>query len=198
VRDVVSGVRSADSPGCGRPGDPVFVVHQHSARSRHYELRLEIGGVLASWAMPRGPSMDPREKRLAIRVDDHQLDDADFEGVIPEGEYGAGAVIVWDRGTYRNRARRDGEEVSVERALRDGHLVVELSGEKLRGGFALTRTGVDARGRERWLLVKKRDADAEPAREPLSSRRESVLSGWTIEQVAAKLLTDRTSMSRSP
>jgi DNA ligase D-like protein (predicted 3'-phosphoesterase) len=176
---------SADSAGCGRPGDPVFVVHRHSARAEHYDLRLEIGGVLVSWAVPRGPSMDPREKRLAIRVDDHELGYADFEGIIPEGEYGAGAVIVWDRGTYRNRTRHDGDEVAVERALRDGHLVVELCGQKLRGGFALTRTDVDARGRERWLLVKKRDGEATAMREPLSSRPESVLSGRTIEQVAA-------------
>jgi DNA ligase D-like protein (predicted 3'-phosphoesterase) len=158
-------------------------VHQHSARAQHYDLRLEIGGVLASWAVPRGPSMDPRDKRLAIRVDDHQLDYADFEGIIPEREYGAGAVIVWDRGTYRNRTRRRGEEVPLERALRDGHLVVELCGQKLRGGFALTRTDVDARGRERWLLVKKRDAEAEL--ELLSSGPQSVVSGRTIEQVAA-------------
>jgi DNA ligase D-like protein (predicted 3'-phosphoesterase) len=136
------------------------VVQQHSARTEHYDLRLEAGGVLVSWAVPKGPSMNPRDKRLAIRVDDHALDYADFEGTIPKGEYGAGEVVVWDRGTYRNRTRRNGEEVPIERALEDGHLVVELCGEKLRGGFALTRTDVDARGRERWLLVKKRDAEA--------------------------------------
>src|SRR3981081_3395373 len=133
---------------------PIFVVHQHSARTQHFDLRLQIGGVLVSWAVPKGPSMNPRDKRLAIRVDDHALDYADFEGTIPKGEYGAGEVAVWDRGTYRNRTRRNGEEVPIERALEDGHLVVELCGEKLRGGFALTRTDVDARGRERWRLGK--------------------------------------------
>ena len=166
--------------------DPIFVVHQHSARTQHFDLRLEIGGVLASWAVPKGPSMDPRDKRLAIRVEDHEIDYADFEGIIPAGEYGAGAVIVWDRGTYRNRTRRDGEEVPADRALRNGHLVVELRGEKLRGGFALTRTGTDARGRERWLLVKKRDDEASAAGQPVLSRPESVLSGRTIEQLAAE------------
>lgn len=166
--------------------DPIFVVQQHSARTQHYDLRLEIGGVLASWAVPKGPSMDPRDKRLAIRVEDHELDYADFEGIISAGEYGAGAVIVWDRGTYRNRTRRDGEEVPADRALQNGHLVVELRGQKLRGGFALTRTGTDVRGRERWLLVKKRDAEAAAAGQPVLSRPESVLSGRTIEQLAAE------------
>jgi DNA ligase D-like protein (predicted 3'-phosphoesterase) len=166
--------------------EPIFVVHQHSARTQHYDLRLAVGGVLASWAVPRGPSMDPRDKRLAIRVEDHQLDYADFEGSIPAGEYGAGVVIVWDRGTYRNLTRRNGREVPVARALRSGHLVVELRGRKLRGGFALTRTDVDDRGRERWLLVKKRD-EAATASPPVSSRPESVLSGRTIEQLAAEV-----------
>jgi DNA ligase D-like protein (predicted 3'-phosphoesterase) len=164
----------------------MFVVHQHSARSEHYDLRLEVGGVLVSWAVPRGPSMDPRDKRLAIRVEDHSLDYADFEGVIPEGEYGAGAVIVWDRGRYRSRTRRDGREVPPEQALRDGHLVVELCGHKLRGGFALTRTDTDARGRERWLLVKKRDRAAEVAGPPTVGWDQSVLSRRTLEQVAAE------------
>jgi DNA ligase D-like protein (predicted 3'-phosphoesterase) len=163
--------------------DPIFVVHQHSARTRHYDVRLEIGGVLASWAVPKGPSMDPRDKRLAIRVEDHELGYAEFEGIIPAGEYGAGAVIVWDRGTYRNRTRREGRAIPARRALRDGHLVIELDGQKLRGGFALTRTDTDARGRERWVLVKKRDAAADTTEQPVSSRPESVLSGRTVEEL---------------
>jgi DNA ligase D-like protein (predicted 3'-phosphoesterase) len=162
------------------------VVHQHSARTRHYDLRLEICGVLVSWAVPKGPSMDPRDKRLAIRVEDHALDYADFEGIIPPGAYGAGAVIVWDRGRYRNRTRQAGEPVPVKRALDLGHLVVELCGSKLRGGFALTRIDLDARGRERWLLVKKRDAEADGSNQPVTGRPESVLSGRTIEQLTAE------------
>jgi DNA ligase D-like protein (predicted 3'-phosphoesterase) len=161
------------------------VVQKHAARSAHYDFRLEVGGVLKSWAVPKGPSMDPRDKRLAIRVEDHPFDYAEFEGVIPEGQYGAGAVIVWDIGPYRNRTRRDGREVPMERALEDGHVVVELHGRKLRGAFALTRTDTDERGRERWLLVKKKDAEAEPGRDPVSLGPESVLSGRTVEQVAA-------------
>jgi DNA ligase D-like protein (predicted 3'-phosphoesterase) len=169
----------------GSRGEPVFVVQKHLSRSEHYDFRLEAGGVLKSWAVPKGPSTDPREKRLAIRVEDHPLEYATFEGVIPEGEYGAGAVIVWDTGTYRNATRRNGQEVPLEQALDDGHVVVDLHGRKLRGGYALTRTDVDERGRERWLLVKKRDAEADARRDPLSSEPESVLSGRTVEQVAA-------------
>jgi DNA ligase D-like protein (predicted 3'-phosphoesterase) len=105
--------------------------------------------------------------------------------VIPEGQYGAGPVIVWDTGPYRNRTKRDGKEVPIDQALEDGHVVVELYGHKLRGGYALTRTDRDARGRERWLLVKKRDSEADPARDPVSTQPESVLSGRTLEQVAA-------------
>jgi DNA ligase D-like protein (predicted 3'-phosphoesterase) len=141
--------------------------------------------VLASWAVPKGPSTDPRQRRLAIRVEDHPLEYATFEGVIPAGEYGAGAVIVWDTGTYRNLTERDGREVPVEQALDEGHLVVELHGRKLRGGYALIRTGRDDRARERWMLVKKRDAEADPSRDPLANEPESVLSGRTVEQVAA-------------
>ena len=166
--------------------DSIFVVHQHEARSEHFDFRLEVAGVLKSWAVPKGPSPDPREKRLAIRVEDHPLEYADFEGVIPEGQYGAGPVIVWDTGPYRNRTRHDGVEVPLEQALDDGHLVVELFGHKLRGAYALTRIGQDRRGRERWLLVKKRDEHATTGVDLIATRPESVLSGRTVEQVAAE------------
>jgi DNA ligase D-like protein (predicted 3'-phosphoesterase) len=172
-------------PGDDEPTrEPIFVVQKHAARSEHYDFRLEVGGVLKSWAVPKGPSTNPRHKRLAIRVEDHPLDYAKFEGVIPEGQYGAGAVIVWDTGTYRNLTKRDGREVPIEQALRDGHAVVELHGRKLRGAYALTRTDKDARGRERWLLVKKKDDQADAGRDPVVSEPESVLSGRTVQQVA--------------
>ena len=166
----------------GRPGRrgqrPRFVIQEHSARTHHFDFRLEVDGVLKSWAVPKGPSTDPRVRRLAMPVEDHPLDYADFEGVIPEGQYGAGAVIVWDRGSYENRTERDGRPRPVAQALRDGHLVVELHGEKLRGGYALQRvaTGQD----ERWLLIKLRDAAADARRRPTSSQPQSVLSGRTI------------------
>ena len=162
---------------------PIFVVHKHAARTLHYDFRLEVDGVLKSWAVPKGPSTDPREKRLAVAVEDHALDYADFEGTIGESNYGAGAVIVWDTGPYANRTERDGEEVPIARALADGHAVVELEGRKLHGRYALTRT--DTEPRERWLLVKVRDEAADARRDPVSTQPESVLTGRTIEQVAA-------------
>ena len=163
---------------------PIFVVHKHAARTLHYDFRLEVDGVLKSWAVPKGPSTDPREKRLAVAVEDHALDYADFEGTIGESNYGAGAVIVWDTGPYRNRTERDDVQVPIARALADGHAVVELEGRKLRGRYALTRTG-EQRGREQWLLVKVRDEDADARRNPVSTQPESVISGRTIEDVAA-------------
>ena len=165
-----------------RRRQPRFVVQKHAASSLHYDFRLEVGDVLKSWAVPKGPSTDPRDKRLAMAVEDHPLDYADFEGVIPEGQYGAGSVIVWDTGPYRNLTERDGREMPVERALADGHAVVELDGQKLRGGYALTRIGTGSQ--ERWLLVKTRDERADARRRPVSTQPESVLSGRTVEQVA--------------
>jgi DNA ligase D-like protein (predicted 3'-phosphoesterase) len=161
--------------------EPIFVVQKHAARSLHYDFRLEVDGTLASWAVPKGPSLDPADKRLAMRVEDHGLDYADFEGVIPKGTYGAGAVIVWDTGPYRNLTEREGREVPMGEALREGHAVVGLEGDKLRGGWAITRIGKNRR--ERWLLVKRRDETAAPDADLVAERPESVLSGKTIEDL---------------
>ena len=131
-----------------------FVVHEHKATRLHWDFRLELRGVLKSWAVPKGPSMDPADKRLAVRVDDHPLEYGDFEGIIPEGGYGAGPVVVWDRGTWE-----PAEGAGTEADLRRGTLVFALHGRKLRGGFVLTRL---ARGGGKdWLLIKRNDADAE-------------------------------------
>lgn len=156
---------------------PRFVVQQHDATTLHYDFRLEAGGVYKSWAVPKGPSTDPREKRLAVPTPDHPLSWGRFEGVVPEGEYGAGTVIVWDAGTYRNL-----HDAPVASQIRRGHVAVWLEGEKLRGGFALTRV---ARGDgERWVLVKMKDEHADARRNPVRTERASVRSGRTIEQVA--------------
>src|SRR5918992_6060832 len=151
---------------------PRFVIHKHDASTLHYDFRLEAGGVLKSWAVPKGPSTDPREKRLAMEVEDHSLGYGDFEGVIGEG-YGAGRVIVWDSGTYRSLT--DGP---VEEALENGHLSFWLEGEKLRGGWTLQRTG-----KSQWLLIKRRDEEADARRNPVSTQPESVVSGRTIEEL---------------
>lgn len=176
--------KTPEPKGAGRrKGRKRFVVQQHDASSLHYDFRLEAGGVLKSWAVPKGPSTDPREKRLAMPTEDHPLDYIDFEGVIPEGNYGAGAVIVWDTGPYRNLTEdEDGEEVPLEAALENGHAKVWLEGEKIRGGYAITRIG---RGKnERWLLVKMKDEHADARRNPVSTEPRSVLSGRTVEDVA--------------
>ena len=160
------------------PDDGFFMVHAHAARRMHYDLRLAIGGVLVSWAVPRGPSTDPAEKRLAVHVEDHPLAYADFEGTIPAGNYGAGTVIVWDRGTFRV----EGEGTPGEQ-LAAGRLHLVLAGRKLRGAWMLVRTrgrGRDA-GRQ-WLLMKKRDASAS-ATDLTRTAPASVRSGLTIEQL---------------
>lgn len=178
--------RSTPEPGGGDAppaGDgPIFVVQKHDASSLHYDFRLEVEGVLVSWAVPRGPSTDPRDKRLAVPTEDHPMGYADFEGVIPSG-YGAGTVIVWDRGTYRNLGEDDdGVEVPLAEQLDGGHVTVWLDGEKLTGGYALQRI---ARGKdERWLLVKMDDEAADARRNPVSTRPASVVSGRTLEEVA--------------
>jgi bifunctional non-homologous end joining protein LigD len=132
-----------------------FVVQQHHARRLHYDLRLELDGVLLSWAVPKGPSLDPRDRRLAVRTEDHPLSYIDFEGRIPAGEYGAGSVVVWDRGHWSAAG-------DARRALADGKLVFDLHGEKLQGRFELVRTRADA-GKEHWLLFKKKTGASPPA-----------------------------------
>ncbi|MGH7287233.1 MAG: DNA polymerase ligase N-terminal domain-containing protein, partial [Myxococcota bacterium] len=152
-----------------------FVVQQHAARALHYDLRLEIDGVLVSWAIPKGPSLDPAQKRLAVQTEDHPLEYADFEGTIPAGNYGAGAMIVWDRGIYRCVDGR-----TPAQGLAQGKLDLALEGHKLRGRFALVRT---KRGEGRdWLFFAKGRAPAAGAdivaREPAS-----VLSGLRVEEL---------------
>ncbi|NBB93531.1 MAG: DNA ligase [Gammaproteobacteria bacterium] len=161
---------------------PRFVIQKHDASTLHYDFRLEIGDVLKSWAVPKGPSTDPRDKRLAIPTEDHPLEYAEFEGVIPEDQYGGGTVMIWDRGTFRNITEKDGERQPLEAAWENGHLLVELRGEKLSGGYALHRTG--SKQDANWLLIKVEDEAADARRNPVSSEPKSVESGRTIEQIA--------------
>ena len=164
---------------------PIFVIQKHDASHLHYDFRLEIGGTLKSWAVPKGPSTDPCVKRLAVETEDHPLEYAGFEGTIPEGEYGGGTVMVWDAGWYRNLGTDKGEggERSMRDAYRDGHLAFWLEGKKLRGGYALTRFRKE-RGKSQWLLVKMDDRAADARRNPVGSQPESVLSARTLKQIA--------------
>ncbi|HTZ08985.1 MAG TPA: DNA polymerase ligase N-terminal domain-containing protein [Acidimicrobiales bacterium] len=163
----------------GAEGALRFVVQRHRARRLHYDLRLEMHGVLVSWAVPRGPTLDPSVRTLAVHVEDHPLEYRDFEGVIPGGQYGSGDVIVWDRGTYTPYGTDDPAP-----AVAEGELHVDLHGEKLRGRFVLVRTRPDRVGREQWLLLHKHDEFARPGWRPEDHPR-SVLSGRTNEEVAA-------------
>jgi DNA ligase D-like protein (predicted 3'-phosphoesterase) len=158
--------------------NPIFVVQQHDASTEHFDVRLEVDGALASWAVPKGPSTDPRERRLAVRTEDHPLSYADFEGTIPEGEYGGGTVIVWDAGPYRNL-----RDVPVKQALRDGQVEVWLEGRKLRGGYAFVHAKTGGKTKN-WLLVKMKDEGADARRKPVKTEPRSVLSGRTLAEVA--------------
>jgi DNA ligase D-like protein (predicted 3'-phosphoesterase) len=160
-----------------KKGEARFVIQKHDASTLHYDFRLEVDGTLRSWAVPKGPSTDPRERRLAVEVEDHPLEYGDFEGVIGEG-YGSGAVIVWDRCTYRNLD----EDRSMAEALDAGHARIWLEGEKLRGGWTLHRTNAGAK--PQWLLMKRRDEGADARRNPQSTQPESVKTGRTVEEVA--------------
>jgi bifunctional non-homologous end joining protein LigD len=174
------GTASPASPASARPaadaGARRFVVQRHRARRLHYDLRFEIDGVLASWAVPRGPTLDPGVRRAAFHVEDHPLEYFDFEGVIPAGEYGGGDVIVWDAGVWEPHDA--GNPPDPGRAVRDGELHVDMYGEKLRGRFVLVRTKVDSSGKEEWLLLHKHD--------------EFAVDGWSAEDHPRSVLSGRT------
>ncbi len=158
----------------------IFVVQKHRASRLHYDFRLAINGVLASWAVPKGPSMNPAEKHLAIRTEDHPLEYAEFEGIIPEGQYGAGTVMVWDMGSYDPQ-----NGVPLDEQLNRGKIDVELHGTKLRGGFSLIGTGkTSSDSKERWLLIKQRDQYADSSWNIESPRFDrSVLTGRTLKEI---------------
>jgi len=149
----------------------VFVVQEHAATARHFDLRLEVGGTMRSWAVPKGPSLDPAVKRLAVQVEDHSIPYNEFEGPT-----GGGGVVVWDRGHYEQGGR-----IAWPEALERGHAVFVLHGEKLRGGFALQRTR--AGEKPQWLLIKRRDDHARPGTDVVAEQPHSVLSGSTLDEV---------------
>jgi bifunctional non-homologous end joining protein LigD len=167
-----------------------FVIQKHAASHLHFDFRLELDGVMKSWAVPKGPSYDPSVRRLAMEVEDHPIEYNTFEGTIPEGEYGGGTVMLWDRGTY------DAENGGGVEALREGYargdLKFVLRGERLRGGWVLVR--MKRPGRPQWLLIKHRDEYATSALDVVEDAMTSVVSGRTMEDIAAG--KKRTSRSR--
>lgn len=157
-----------------RTGLPVFVIQEHHASHLHYDLRLEMDGVLKSWAVPKGPSLDPAVRRLAALTEDHPMAYSTFEGIIPEG-YGAGTVIVWDTGTFENISEKGGKPLTMEQAFEKGHIKVFLHGRKLNGEFSL----IKFRPKD-WLLIKGKDKFASKRKNPVSTKKQSVLSKKTI------------------
>ena len=162
---------------------PLFVIQKHNASHLHYDFRLEIDGVLKSWAVPKGPSTDPHDKRLAIETEDHPMDYATFEGIIPEGEYGAGSVIVWDIGTFSSIKEKNGELISPAQSYKNGQIEINLDGKKLHGNYALIRTEGDDK---KWLLIKMNDEYADAHGNIVEQQPESALSGKTIEEITSK------------
>ncbi|KIF71821.1 3'-phosphoesterase [Streptomyces sp. AcH 505] len=183
--------RGADAPS---GDDPSFVIQIHDASTMHFDFRLEVDGVLKSWSVPKGPPAEPSEKRLAVPTEDHPLEYREYEGVIAGGQYGAGAVIVWDQGTYRPLGD-GGDPDSFRRALEHGHASFRLYGTKLRGAFALTRfrdgTGPE---KEAWLLVRKKtgtDGAPHGSAAPDPRRARSARTGRTLHQVAEETARER-------
>jgi bifunctional non-homologous end joining protein LigD len=163
-----------------------YVIQKHAASRLHYDLRLELDGVMKSWAVPKGPSLDPSVKRLAIHVEDHPIEYNEFEGTIPEGEYGGGTVMVWDKGTYT----ASGDEGDPEEALREGYRKGDfkfvLAGKRLRGSWVLVRTRGwgDGTRQNQWLLIKHRDEEADPDSDPVAEYLTSAKSGRTVDEIA--------------
>ena len=170
--------------GTGRPrkSGAMFVVQKHDASHLHYDFRFAYRGVLKSWAIPKGISSKLGEKHLAVPTEDHPLAYAHFEGVIPEGNYGAGPVMVWDIGTYTNIKRDNGKLVPLSTCLRKGRIELWLEGSKLKGGYALIRTTRAKTGEQYWLLLKMKD---KLANKPFKNTTKSALSGRTLKQIAS-------------
>jgi bifunctional non-homologous end joining protein LigD len=172
--------------GRGKSSKLAYVIQKHAASRLHYDLRLELDGVMKSWAVPKGPSLDPSVKRLAIHVEDHPIEYNEFEGPIPEGEYGGGTVMVWDKGTYT----ASGDEGDPEEALREGYrkgdFKFALAGKRLRGSWVLVRTRGwgDGNRQNQWLLIKHRDEEADPDSDPVAEYLTSAKSGRTMDEIA--------------
>lgn len=168
----------------GNPKEPTFVIQKHDATNLHYDFRLEIDGTLKSWAVPKGPSTDPAVKRMAIPTEDHPLEYGSFEGTIPEGEYGGGTVMIWDKGTFKNlKHDKDGSEISLSKSYKAGTLEFWLDGKKLKGGYALVEMK-SGNMKGNWLLIKMDDDQADARRKPVNTENKSVTTGRTMDEIA--------------
>ena len=168
----------------GNPENPSFVIQKHDATNLHYDFRLEIGGTLKSWSVPKGPSTDPKVKRMAIPTEDHPLEYAKFEGVIPKGQYGGGTVMIWDQGTFINIKKDEkNNPISLEDAYKMGTLEFELKGKKLSGGYALIKMK-SGNMKGNWLLIKMDDDKADARRNPVNTENNSVVSNRSMQQIA--------------
>jgi bifunctional non-homologous end joining protein LigD len=162
-----------------------FVVQKHAATALHYDVRLELDDVMKSWAVPKGPSLDPSVKRLAMQVEDHPIEYNTFEGTIPEGEYGGGTVMIWDEGYYTADRTDEPAEEAIRNGLKKGDLKVRFEGKRMRGSFVLVRTR-PVGGRQQWLLIKHRDEFAAPGSDITTEENTSVVSGRTMEEIATE------------
>jgi bifunctional non-homologous end joining protein LigD len=159
-----------------------FVIQKHAASHLHFDFRLELDGVMKSWAVPKGPSYDPTVKRLAMQVEDHPIEYNEFEGTIPKGQYGGGTVMIWDRGTYEAESG-DGVD-AVRDGYKRGDLKITMHGERMQGSWVLVRTRRDPKGRAQWLLIKHRDHLAMAGADIVAAVQTSVVSGRTMEEIA--------------
>src|SRR5687768_15689438 len=171
------------SGGSGKRATLRFVIQKHAASHLHFDFRLELGGVMKSWAVPKGPSLDPAIKRLAMEVEDHPIDYNTFEGTIPKGQYGGGTVMLWDRGVYAPDESSGDDEATLRRQYAAGRMSFTLRGERLQGSFSLIRTRGSS-DKPQWLLMKHRDEHARPGSDIVAEIETSVDTGRTMEEIA--------------
>ena len=178
--------RTAEPRGGEAPSKQklAFVIQKHAASHLHYDLRLELDGVMKSWAVPKGPSLDPTVKRLAMQVEDHPIEYNSFEGTIPKGEYGGGTVMLWDRGTYSYGGSDPDPIGGLRRGYQKGDFKFVLQGKRLRGSWVLVRTRRDEKGKAQWLLIKHRDEFAAEGSDVTAEHQTSVATGRTMEEIA--------------
>ena len=182
-RDFSKTKEPKDVPSKKKNEKPIFVIQKHDATNLHYDFRLEIDNTLKSWSVPKGPSTDPSVKRMAIPTEDHPMAYANFEGVIPQGEYGGGTVMIWDHGTIESNKKDDeGNIISLEDSFKAGSVEVTLYGKKLTGGYNLVEMkGGKMKGN--WLLMKQDDTEADARRNPVSTQSKSTVSGRTLKEI---------------